>query len=426
MKLFLGLGSNLGQRERTLWRAVEELRKHLTQVRLSPFYESTPQHVPDQPLFLNLALEGEWNGTLLELLNLTQSLEIKLGRMPRERYGPREIDIDLLIAEATTHHDERLTVPHPRLVERLFALRPLADLAPHLFLPSLEHHPDFSTLEDTCWLHQPTVDLSDLDDGWWMLQAFEHMQSFVIRHAIDPHNATQLIEHGRAFLRSSEAKSEAQRKIGLQGSGYTPPFVERVANEAPDGEREFFDLLAPTLAATRLPYDTHPDFSALSLRVRSFLEQVAMRCFQLLDNSAHTTLATDATDGAHMLRCSRYFAREDPVRVIFPAHRDFGLLTLFGGGAARGLEGEFAGSWHPIRALDIPGSVMVGVGNTLKLYLPHLQGFHHRVTAANTGEQERLSYSLFTEPRGNVLLPNGERASDRLERSVRRIRQINS
>lgn len=431
MKVYLGLGSNLGARERTLWRAITELRRHLDDVRVSPFYESRPQHVLDQPPFLNLALEGSWSGTLPDLLSLAKRLEVELGRVPRERFGPREVDIDILAFDNIIHEDERLTVPHPRLTKRLFALRPLADLAPDLIVPGidrsvrelLEQHPDHSTLDRSCWLHQPTINHADLNDGWWILQAFEHMQSFVLRQAIDPNDALQLIDKGRAFLRSPEARSDPHRKIELQGSGYTPPFVERVANEAPDGEREFFDLLAPGICSTRLPYESHPAFSAVSLRVRSALKGIAMRCFERLDAHLGTTLAADARDGAHMLRCSRYFAQQDRTRVIFPAHRDFGLMTIFGGGTARGLEGGFEGVWHPIAALDTPGSVMVGVGNTLKLYLPQLQGWRHRVTAANTSTLERFSYSLFTEPRADVLLPNGELASIRLKRSVRRIRQ---
>ena len=433
MQVYLGLGSNIGARERNIWRAIAALREHLTNIRLSPFYESRPLHVLEQPLFLNLALEGTWPGALPDLLALVKQIEQSLGRTPRERFGPREIDIDLLASNGPLYEDDSLRVPHLRLAERLFVLRPLTDLAPELVVPGtscavrelLEQHPDRGSLDEHCRLHQPTMDLADLNDGWWILQALEHMQSFVIRGALNPHEVAQLIDRGRAFLRSPEAKSEACRKTNLHGSGYTPPFVERVADGAPDGEREFFDLLAPELWPTRLPHDLHPEFSRLGLGIRSALETIAMRCFQCLDTAAGTTLAANAHNGAHMLRFSRYFAKQDPSRVIFSAHHDFGLLTLFGGGAARGLECEFAGTWHPICALDTPGSIVVGVGSTLKLYLPHLQGLRHRVTAANTSALERFSYSFFTEPRGDVLLPNGECASDRLERLVRRIRSTN-
>lgn len=127
-RVVIGLGANLGDRLATLERAAADIAAldGVTVLRASPVYESAP-HGPPQPDFLNAALLIE---TTLELDNLLARLldiETALGRVRRERWGPRIIDLDILFAD-TPHTSAHLTVPHPHLHERAFALAPLLDV----------------------------------------------------------------------------------------------------------------------------------------------------------------------------------------------------------------------------------------------------------------------------------------------------------
>ena len=129
---YVGLGSNLGDREATIRRAAGLIGA----TRLSPLIETEPWGFEDQPPFLNAAAEIEWVLTPGELLERLLAIERELGRT-REgpRFGPRTIDLDLLLFGDEVVAEPGLTVPHPRLHERLFALEPLADLDPALEVP---------------------------------------------------------------------------------------------------------------------------------------------------------------------------------------------------------------------------------------------------------------------------------------------------
>lgn len=134
MLAYLGLGSNVGDKEESLRSAVDALDAHVClRVReTSPVYRTAPQYVEDQDWFLNAVVAVE---SLLDppaLLTAVKDLEIELGRVPRRRYGPREIDIDLLVCPGLAIDTPELILPHPRIAERAFVLRPLADLAPDL------------------------------------------------------------------------------------------------------------------------------------------------------------------------------------------------------------------------------------------------------------------------------------------------------
>lgn len=425
MKVYLGFGANLGRREVAIWRAIDRLRVCLHGVQLSPFYETSPVGQANQSDFLNLALQGEWEGSPQELFMWAKQIERDLGRQKRERFGPREIDINVLAIDGVMTTAPELTVPHPRLSERRFALRPLADLAPGLVLD-----PNGTTVrqalanlssDDRCELFLPTATLADLSP-WWMRQALEHMSAFILKDVFPPELARQLTYTAREALRRPEAAKGLYLKMNPRGSGYTPPGIERVSRYGTDTFQDFWDVLAPRRGENLLLADA-PGFSEAVLISFGILEALAMMCFTYLDAACETTIATDAQDGEHMLRCSRYLTGSDPGRVLFPEHYDFGLLTLFGGGVAPGLEAEYGGAWHALHRFMRAGNILVGAGNVLKLYMPALsRAFHHRVTAANTEEDERLSYSLFTEPRADVRLPNGELAGDRLRRLVERIR----
>ena len=133
--VFLGLGGNQGDRLALLRSAVVELRELLSDVRVSSLYESAAWGVTDQPAFYNAVLRGRTTQAPLDLLDATQAIEAKLGRVRGERWGPRLIDIDILLYGSETIDLPRLTVPHPYLTQRGFVLRPLADLAAGLTLP---------------------------------------------------------------------------------------------------------------------------------------------------------------------------------------------------------------------------------------------------------------------------------------------------
>jgi 2-amino-4-hydroxy-6-hydroxymethyldihydropteridine diphosphokinase len=126
----IGLGSNLGDRRVLLRRALEELAKLGTLVAISALYETVPVG-PPQPMFLNGAVALETSLTPLGLLEALLAVEMRLGRVRQERWGPRSIDLDILWSDAGVFASARLTVPHPELRKRAFALRPLLDVAPN-------------------------------------------------------------------------------------------------------------------------------------------------------------------------------------------------------------------------------------------------------------------------------------------------------
>lgn len=131
---YVGLGANLGDREDTIRAAVAALPGV---VAVSALRETDAVGLTDQPCFLNgvAALETELSPR--ELLDVLLAVERELGRERRERWGPRTIDLDLLVYGEETLDEPGLAVPHPRLHERRFALEPLAELAPGLVIPGL-------------------------------------------------------------------------------------------------------------------------------------------------------------------------------------------------------------------------------------------------------------------------------------------------
>lgn len=131
---YVGLGANLGDRERTIRRALELLGDEV--VAVSSLRETDPVGYVDQPRFLNGAARLETERTARELLDRLLAIERELGRT-REgaRYGPRTIDLDLLLYGDAVIDEPGLTLPHPHLHERAFVLEPLAELDPALIVP---------------------------------------------------------------------------------------------------------------------------------------------------------------------------------------------------------------------------------------------------------------------------------------------------
>ncbi|HEY6151901.1 MAG TPA: 2-amino-4-hydroxy-6-hydroxymethyldihydropteridine diphosphokinase [Gaiellaceae bacterium] len=138
---FVGIGSNLGQPERQIQAALEELaaEEGVELVAVSSLRETEPVGYLDQPNFLNGAAQVETELGPRTLLERLLAIEARLGRDRGEgpRFGPRTIDLDLLVYGDETVEEPGLTVPHPRLAERRFALEPLAELDPGLEIPGL-------------------------------------------------------------------------------------------------------------------------------------------------------------------------------------------------------------------------------------------------------------------------------------------------
>jgi len=129
-RAFLGLGSNLGERERCLQAAIDAMPDV---VAVSPIYETEPVGGPEgQGPFLNCVVELDTDLTPRQLLELAQRLEHAAQRVRTERWGPRTLDVDVLLVGDLTVDEPDLIVPHPRMWERDFVLRPLRDLAPEL------------------------------------------------------------------------------------------------------------------------------------------------------------------------------------------------------------------------------------------------------------------------------------------------------
>lgn len=138
-RAFLALGSNLGNRWAYLRQAVAAVPDL---VAVSPVYETAPVGGPEgQGAFLNCVVELDTDRTPHELLDLCRQLEAAAGRVRVERWGPRTLDVDVLLVGDETVDDAELTVPHPRMWERSFVLVPLHDLAPDL-VPTPPADPD--------------------------------------------------------------------------------------------------------------------------------------------------------------------------------------------------------------------------------------------------------------------------------------------
>jgi 2-amino-4-hydroxy-6-hydroxymethyldihydropteridine diphosphokinase len=126
---YLGLGSNLGRRSRNLSAARRRLRQKGARImRQSRVIETAPWGVAGQPRFLNQVIEVEWHGTPGQLLATAKEVESEGGRVRAERWGPRVIDVDILLFGGERIHERGLVVPHPRIGERSFVKQSLREL----------------------------------------------------------------------------------------------------------------------------------------------------------------------------------------------------------------------------------------------------------------------------------------------------------
>ena len=134
-EVYLALGSNIGDSRAHIARAIELLREQLQNLKTAPLYLSKPFGVTNQPDFLNTAVSGQTSLSPPELFKFVKEIEQQVGRQERFRWGPREIDIDIIFYGQQTVKTPELTIPHPSFAERDFVLKPLADLNPHLTDP---------------------------------------------------------------------------------------------------------------------------------------------------------------------------------------------------------------------------------------------------------------------------------------------------
>jgi 2-amino-4-hydroxy-6-hydroxymethyldihydropteridine diphosphokinase len=138
-RIFIGLGSNLGDKKENLGKAVERLREQpgIKVSAVSSFYETKPVGGRTQDDYLNGVIKAETDLTPMGCLIVFKGIEKEMGRVPAEKDAPRVIDLDILLYDDTVMRTEELTVPHPRMHEREFVLRGLAELAPEVIHPVL-------------------------------------------------------------------------------------------------------------------------------------------------------------------------------------------------------------------------------------------------------------------------------------------------
>ncbi len=136
--VFIGIGSNLGDRIRNCKKALMLLEEGGVIIRRSSLYETEPWGRREQGLFINCVAQMETGLGPWELLEFLQGIESKMGRDDSGMWGPRIIDLDILLYDDRIIPDESLTIPHPHLHRREFALAPLSEIAPDIIHPALK------------------------------------------------------------------------------------------------------------------------------------------------------------------------------------------------------------------------------------------------------------------------------------------------
>ncbi|KLV22240.1 2-amino-4-hydroxy-6-hydroxymethyldihydropteridine diphosphokinase [Niallia circulans] len=137
-KVYLSLGSNIGNRLEYIHEAVQMLhnQEEIKVVNISSVYETDPVGYEEQALFLNIVIQVETSLNPCSLLEQCQNIESELGRKRIIRWGPRTIDLDILLYNQENIVSEKLIIPHPRIEERAFVLVPLIEIAPDIKLPN--------------------------------------------------------------------------------------------------------------------------------------------------------------------------------------------------------------------------------------------------------------------------------------------------
>jgi len=136
--VFLALGTNVGNKKNNIKQAIATLEKHLGKIESAKLYETKPMYFEDQDMFLNTVIKGKTSLTPQELLAFVKLSEEELGRQQRFPNGPREIDIDILFYDKLIYESADLIIPHPRIRERDFVLKPFTDIEPNFLHPVLQ------------------------------------------------------------------------------------------------------------------------------------------------------------------------------------------------------------------------------------------------------------------------------------------------
>ncbi len=126
--IFLALGANVGDKKEHIAKAIELLAENISNIKSAPLYESKAVGYTNQDNFVNTVISGDTDLEPKELLTFVKGIEQAIGRIYRFRWGPREIDIDIIFYGDSAYTDDTLEIPHPRMHERDFVLRPLCDL----------------------------------------------------------------------------------------------------------------------------------------------------------------------------------------------------------------------------------------------------------------------------------------------------------
>ena len=155
--VFLGLGSNIGDRHQFLAQVVAALQAHnsIRLIKTSSVYESEPYGLRQQGNFLNMVIQIATSLVPIVLLDQVKAIESQLGRKPAQRWGPREIDIDILCYGQIRINLARLSIPHPELAKRRFVLMPFAEIAPKFVPPEFTQNIEqlLSACPDEGWVH---------------------------------------------------------------------------------------------------------------------------------------------------------------------------------------------------------------------------------------------------------------------------------
>jgi 2-amino-4-hydroxy-6-hydroxymethyldihydropteridine diphosphokinase len=136
--VYLSLGTNMGNRLNNLKHALEDLKEFCQVVASSSVYETDPWGFEDQPFFYNQVVRIKTGLEPLPLLRAIKNIELKMGRIPTFKFGPRLIDIDILVYDKLMMNSTELKIPHPQIKSRAFVLSPLAEIAPDLIIPGEE------------------------------------------------------------------------------------------------------------------------------------------------------------------------------------------------------------------------------------------------------------------------------------------------
>ncbi|WP_010299964.1 2-amino-4-hydroxy-6-hydroxymethyldihydropteridine diphosphokinase [Candidatus Odyssella thessalonicensis] len=135
MRVFIALGSNLGNCQQNLNHAIAAIHQCYPVIAQSSVVKTKAQYIEDQPDFYNQVIEVQGHGDAYELLEFLSDLEVRLGRKRTIKYGPRIIDLDIIFFDEAIINSDKLKIPHPLYHERLFVLRPLLEIAPDLICP---------------------------------------------------------------------------------------------------------------------------------------------------------------------------------------------------------------------------------------------------------------------------------------------------